>query len=299
MRLQLRVVLQERAARDLNIGGNSKLEGVGRAAKETPTSRAESRPAPHQGRITHAPRPDRAGGQAARGPDADRRQRDRGSTRPPRPIHFFSDHGDSGSALVNGQNKLVGLVFGGQDSPARPDLVRLPHRPGPRPAQGHPDQHPEPARGTGRACPQQPAGAGRVVGHLGRGPHGRAAGAAPAYAVRSRPARRVPGAPLGGRRAGQPAPPDHHRLASGEGPDVLRAPRGERPPPRAPDPRRGRGRHPRRAAGADGGGPDGLTAASRLRAAIAEHREAVLALVDDFDDLHELVGRFEESTAHV
>lgn len=36
-----------------------------------------------------------------------------------------------------------------------------------------------------------------------------------------------------------------------------------------------------------------------LRAAIAEHREAVLALVDDFDDLHELVGRFEESTAHV
>lgn len=36
-----------------------------------------------------------------------------------------------------------------------------------------------------------------------------------------------------------------------------------------------------------------------LRQAIAEHRETVLALLDDFDDLHELVGRFEERQAHV
>jgi hypothetical protein len=36
-----------------------------------------------------------------------------------------------------------------------------------------------------------------------------------------------------------------------------------------------------------------------LRQAIAEHREAVLAILDDADDLHELVGRFEERPAHV
>jgi hypothetical protein len=36
-----------------------------------------------------------------------------------------------------------------------------------------------------------------------------------------------------------------------------------------------------------------------LRHAIAEHREAVLALAGDVDDLHELVGRFEEHAAHV
>lgn len=36
-----------------------------------------------------------------------------------------------------------------------------------------------------------------------------------------------------------------------------------------------------------------------LRRALAEHREAVLALAGDLDDLHELVGRFEEDSAHV
>jgi hypothetical protein len=36
-----------------------------------------------------------------------------------------------------------------------------------------------------------------------------------------------------------------------------------------------------------------------LRQAIAEHREAVLALAGDFDDLHELVGRFGQHAAHV
>ena len=35
-----------------------------------------------------------------------------------------------------------------------------------------------------------------------------------------------------------------------------------------------------------------------LRAAIAEHRGQVLALIDDFDDLHELVGRFQEQPTH-
>jgi hypothetical protein len=220
------------------------------------------------------------------------------------PDHHFAEESDSGSALVNGQNKLIGLVFGGEDA-------HDPNLPSP---QGF-ACHIAPVLDLLKITPISTANP--PVGPAG-------------HARSNRLATRV-GAP------GADDLEDHttelqQRLRSTEAGrrlyDAFLQHRSEvvglvnRHRPVTIAWHRGQGptffahvaenaRHPghRIPFGVDGitrtqllaRMADALMAAGSapLRAAIERHRHEVLALAEDFDDLHELVGRLEKEVADV
>lgn len=281
--------------RELNIGGNSKLEGVARAIDGETVHKSGRRTGRTQGVIedplgvailTNYTPPVRAENVILINP-----------ANPPDPV--FADQGDSGAALVNDQNKLIGLVFGAQDS-ALPNPI-------------------------GFACHIAPvldqlsitpiSTANPPVGPAGHAHNTRLArvGAPTAYELEDHTLElqeRLRGTPAGAtlydafleHRSEVVGLVNRHRLVTiawhrGKGPTYF-AHFAEN------------ARHPGHAIPF---AVDGVTrrdliermeeallahGSEALRKAIREHREQVLALIDDFDDLHELVGGFEEQPTH-
>ena len=282
--------------RELNNAGNSKLEGVARAVDGETVFKSGRTTGSTQGVIedplgstilTDKNPPVQADNVIMITP-----------TNPPNQV--FQDHGDSGAALVNDQNQLIGLMFSSQD-PTLPspkafachiapvlDLLKV------TPIS---TQNP-PVGPAGQARSSRLARVGGASGdsledhtvelqdRLRRTPAGAAL-----YATFLEHRSEI----VGLVNRNRPTTIAWHR---GKGPTFFAhfAENARHPQHRIPldiegVTRRDLAERMEEAMMASG--------SERLRQAIAEHRETVLALLDDFDDLHELVGRFEERSAHV
>lgn len=283
--------------RELNIGGNSKLEGVGRAAVGD-AYKSGGKSGATQGRITHLLVPAELEGKEP-GDPARTVENVMWIDTSTSPDPFFSDEGDSGAALVNDQNELVGLVFGGQDiTLANPlsfachiapvlDLLEVTPISTQNPPVG-PAGHARSSRlaRVGSSATSVEDHTVELQERLRRTPTGAALHAA-FLEHRSEVVGLV--------NRHRPTTIAWHR---GKGPTFFAhiAENARHPEHRIPVEVEGvtRGELLERM-------EEALTThgSEPLRRAIAEHREAVLAMVDDVDDLHELVGRFEESAAHV
>lgn len=277
--------------RQLDIGGNSKIEDVARVTQadlDAPGDyvvvKVGRRTSKTVGRIIDANVPVVSGNRVI-------------EIQPIQPdcngVNQFVDEGDSGSALVNAQNRLVGLVFGkgkgalsdrGYASHIHPVLDRL--------------------KVTAISTANPP------VGPAGQTRSDRMAriGGEEDLSVRllQRAQSTTTGAALfdlfEAHREEMLGLVNYHRPVTiawhrGKGPTFLAhlAENASHPEHRIP-------------AEIEGVTPRDLlvrmehallvSGSEQLRNAIAEHREAVLALAGDVDDLHELVGRFEEHAAH-
>jgi hypothetical protein len=212
----------------------------------------------------------------------------------------FSDHGDSGSALINTERKLIGLVFGGEETGANPqafachiapvlDLLKITPISTANPPVG-PAGH---ARSNRLATRVGAPGADDLEDHTTE----------LQQRLRSTEAgRRLYDAFLQHRsevvglvNRHRPVTIAWHR---GQGPTFFAhvAENARHPGHRIPFGVDGITRTQLLARMADA-----LMAAGSapLRAAIERHRHEVLALAEDFDDLHELVGRLEKEVADV
>ncbi len=280
--------------REISISGNSKLEGVARAVDNETVFKSGRTTGGTQGTIE-----DPLGSVLFGSPAV---QIDNiiivRPTNPPDPA--FADHGDSGAALVNAQNKLIGLVFGGEEvtepNPATyachiapvMDVLKVTPISTQNPPVG-PAGH---ARSSRPARVGAPAG-DRLEDHT--------------LELQDRLRRTTAGAALFAafleHRSEIVGLVNRHRPTTiawhrGKGPTFFAhfAENARHPEHRIPSDiegvtRRDLADRMEEALMASGSEP--------LRQAIAENREAVLAILDDFDDLHELVGRFEERPAHV
>jgi hypothetical protein len=282
--------------RELNIGGNSKLTGVARAVDGETVHKSGRLTGRTQGVIedplgvailTNYTPPVTAENVILVNP-----------ANPP--DHVFADRGDSGSALVNNQSQLIGLVFGAQDSTMpNPiafachiapvlDLLEITPISTQNPPVG-PAGHARSNRMVRVGGPEMEGLQDHTVElqeRLRRTPTGAALYDA-FLAHRSEVVGLV--------NRHRPTTIAWHR---GKGPTFFAhlAENARHPEHPIPFEVEGvtRGELLERM-------EEALTAhgSESLRQVIAEHREAVLGLVDDFDDLHELVLRFEESATHV
>lgn len=215
------------------------------------------------------------------------------------PNAAFADHGDSGSALINDQNDLVGLVFGG-------DEITVPN---PRTFACHIAPVLDLLKVTPISTQNPPVG---PAGHARSNRLARVGGSASSLEdhtveLQERLRRTPTGAALYAafveHRSEVVGLVNRHRPTTiawhrGKGPTFFAhvAENARHPEHRIPSEVEGVTRtdllvRMEEALMTYGSEP--------LREALAEHRDALLALVDDFDDLHQLVGRFEESATHV
>jgi hypothetical protein len=279
--------------REINVGGN-KLEGVARAVDGETVYKSGRSTGGTQGTIAdplgsamHGTPPVLVNNVILISP-----------ANPPDPK--FSDHGDSGAAVINAQRKIVGLVFGGEDGVPNPTSVAC---------------HIAPVLDLLKITPISTANP--PVGPAGQARSSRLAtvvGSPGADAVEDHTVElqgRLRGTEAGRRlydafllhRSEVVGLVNRHRPVTiawhrGKGPTYFAhvAENARHPGHRIPFEVEGVSRTDllERMAQAL------LEAGSApLRAAVERHRDEVLALVDDFDDLHELVGRFEEDPAHV
>jgi hypothetical protein len=279
--------------RGLNIGGNSKIEDIARVTQtdlDAPgdyvVSKVGRTTSKTVGRVVDIAAVSSSGGVRiieieATGNDCNG-------------INQFADHGDSGSAVVNEQNKLVGLLYAkGSGATANRGFA----------CHIHPVLDKLKATAISTANPP--------VGPAGQTRSDRMAriGAEEDLSVRLREqARRTPvGAALfemfEANREEILGLVNYHRPVTiawhrGKGPTYLAhlAENARVPSHHVPHEIDGVSRREllermETALTASGSEP--------LRRAMVERREALLTLVDDFDDLHELVGRLEEQPAHV
>lgn len=278
--------------RQLDMGGNSKIEDVARVTQadlDAPgdyvVAKVGRRTSKTVGRIVDI---------AATLTSADRVIEIEPTAPNCNGVNQFVNEGDSGSALVNAQNRLVGLIFG-QGTGAEIDRGFACHI--------HPVLDRLKVTAISTANPP--------VGPAGQTRSDRMAriGGEEDLSVRLRQRARATatGAALfelfEEHREEMLGLVNYHRPVTiawhrGKGPTFLAhlAENASRPEHRIPSEIDGVTRRDlllrmEEALTASGSEP--------LRRAIAEHRETVLALHDDFDDLHELVGRFEERPAHV
>ncbi|MFJ3841925.1 hypothetical protein ACWGHM_10390 [Streptomyces sp. NPDC054904] len=205
----------------------------------------------------------------------------------------FADHGDSGSALINAQNRLVGLLYGLDDAnPTRAFACHI-----------HPVMDRLKITPVSLANPP--------VGPAGQARDDRTVvldgEQASCLQLRQRAMSTTRGAeiyPLFEElREEMVGLVNHHRPATiawhrGKGPAYLahlaeNARHPGHPIPFEIDGVTRRDLLVRLADAFDASGSPGL------RAAVAAHRDELLQLIDDFDDLHELVGRFEGQPADV
>ena len=280
--------------REINIAGNSKLEGVARAVRFETVHKSGAVTGGTTGTITEV-----LGTVDLGTPGNPDLKHNVILINPTAPATVFADHGDSGSALVNGQNKLIGLVFGGVDPPNTPllsfachiapvlDLLKVTPISTANPPVG-PAGHARSARlvRVGAA----PAESSRTTASSSRSGCAGPLRARPCIARSSSTAPRCVG--LVNRH--RPVTIAWHR---GKGPAYFAhfAENARHPGHRIPFEveavtRRDLIERMEEALLAHGSEP--------LRAAIAQHREQVLVLIDDFDDLHELIGRFQEQPTH-
>jgi len=278
--------------REINIAGNSKLEGVARAQDGETVHKSGATTGGTTGTIS-----DPLGSVMFGTPEVliDNVI----IIVPVSPDPAFADHGDSGAALVNGQNKLIGLVFGGEPATGTNPETYACHI---APILDLMNVNPI----TTENPPVGPAGHARSTRLARVG--------APAMDeledhtvdLQERLRRTPVGATLYDafleHRSEVVDLVNRHRPVTiawhrGKGPTYFAHFAENARHPGHPIPfevegvtRRDLIERMEEALLAHGSEP--------LRAAIAEHREQVLALIDDFDDLHELVGRFQEQPTH-
>lgn len=281
--------------REINIGGNSKLEGVARAADGETVHKSGRTTGGTTGVIA-----DPLGSVLFGNPPA---QIDNviiiNPTNPPDPA--FADHGDSGAALVNGQSKLIGLVFGGEETTV----------PNPQTYACHIAPVMDLLKVTPISTANPPVG---PAGHARSSRLATVVGAPRAHELEDHTVelqQRLRGTEAGRRlydaflqhRSEVVGLVNRHRPVTiawhrGKGPTYFAhvAENARHPGHRIPFDIEGVSRADLLERMAEAL----LVAGSEpLRAAVERHRDEVLALVDDFDDLHELVARFEGDPAHV
>ncbi|GAA1995380.1 hypothetical protein [Microbacterium pumilum] len=207
-------------------------------------------------------------------------------------INQFVAEGDSGSALMNAQNMLVGLVFGrGKGAEAHKGFA----------------SHIHPVMDRLKATPISTANP--PVSPAGQIAKGRAATAAGEEDRSMQLRQRAQGSPgsaqlyaaFEAHREEAVGLVNYHRPVTvawhkGKGPAWLAhfAENARRPEHQIPHEIDGVTRRDlvtRLADALDAAGSDGL------RAAVSTYRGAVLAMIDGFDDLHELIGRIDENPA--
>ncbi len=277
--------------REINIGGNSKLEGVARAVDGETVHKSGALTGGTTGTIS-----DVLGSALINNPPV---QVDNVILVEPTSDPAFAEEGDSGAALVNDSNELIGLVFGGADPTVSPrvafachiapvlDLLEVTPISTQNPPVG-PAGH---ARATRMARVAGPDAIGpedhtvELQERLNRSETGQLLHRAfldhrsevVDLVNRHRPVtvawHRAKGPTFFAHFVENARHPDHRIPAEVEG--VTRSDLADRM-------------------------GEALSAhgSERLRAAISEHRGLVMAMIEDADDLHALVAGFEESSKH-
>lgn len=269
--------------RELNISGNSKLEGVARAVSGGDVFKSGRKTGATKGVISD--------------PNGMMMHNDLGIVvnnviimQAVAPDPRFSDEGDSGSAVLNDQNELIGLLYGGNDD--TPPLSFACHI------------HPvlDSLSVTPISTQNPPVG---PAGHARSDRPGVIVGEDKSLDLRDRALATRRGTELHGafidHRDEIVALVNHHRRVTvawhrGKGPAYIAhlSENARHPSHRIPFEIEGVTRRGLIERMADVLGEAG---SPNLQAAIAQYRPEVLQLIDQFDDLHELVGRFQEATA--